>query len=264
MQTKWKKIWMNACIIALCVATCVMEFLEISFTGNAFRDKTLSGILQQTFGGVAMILLMIRSKLRLFDKPKNLLYLLPCMVIAVDNFPFYSYFQGNMQWVRTELIDVVLFALYCLLVGIFEETIFRGILFYAIASRFSNDRKGFIKTYVASSVVFGAAHLMNIFGGNVGAVLLQVGYSTLTGGLFAFALIKTRNIFCAGFVHAVYNFCGLLLSEKGLGTGVVFDVGTGIIMAVISIAIGVFVLINVFRYSEKDRGELYKKLGLTK
>ena len=261
MSTNRKKTW-DIWIIALCVATCVMEFVKISFTGNAFRDGMLSKILQQTFGSVAMILLMVRSGLRLFDKPQNLLYLVPCLVIAIDNFPFYSYFQGNMQWVRTEFVDVFLFSLYCLTVGIFEESIFRGIVFYAIASRFSKDRQGFIKTYILSSVVFGLAHLMNIFGGNVGAVVLQIGYSTLTGGLFAFALLKTQNIFCAGIVHAVYNFCGLLLSERGLGSGVVFDFGTGAIMAVISIAIGIFFLIHVFKHSDKDRTELYSKLKL--
>lgn len=263
MRKNWKKIE-GICIIALCIATCVMEFVKIPFTEDAFRNRMLSGILQQAFGGVAMILLILRSGLQLFGKPENLLFLVPCFVIAIDNFPFYSYFQGNMQLVRTEFIDVALFATHCLLVGIFEESIFRGILFYAIASRFSKDKNGFIKTYVVSSVVFGLAHLMNIFGGNVGAVLLQVGYSTLTGGLFAFALIKTKNIFCAGAVHAVYNFCGLIFSERGLGLGVVFDLGTGIIMAVVSIAIGAFVLINVFRYSDKDREELYKRLNLDK
>ena len=261
MSTNRKKTW-DIWIIALCVATCVMEFVKISFTGNAFRDGMLSKILQQTFGSVAMILLMVRSGLRLFDKPQNLLYLVPCLVIAIDNFPFYSYFQGNMQWVRTEFVDVFLFSLYCLTVGIFEESIFRGIVFYAIASRFSKDRQGFIKTYILSSVVFGLAHLMNIFGGNVGAVVLQIGYSTLTGGLFAFALLKTQNIFCAGIVHAVYNFCGLLFDAQGLGNGIVFDTATVITMLIVSVVVGIFVLYKVWTYSDTERAVLYRHFGI--
>ena len=88
------------------------------------------------------------------------------------------------------------------------------------------------------------------------------------GGLFAFCLIKTKNVLCCAVTHALYNFCGLLFSsyEKGtigLGSGVVFDVGTIITMAIVGVAIGLLVLYKVFTYSEKEREELYQKLGIT-
>ena len=151
------------------------------------------------------------------------------------------------------------FGLYCLSVGVFEECIFRGIVFSVLASRLSRDRKGFIQTYIISSFIFGAAHLFNGF--SMGT-LLQIGYTTLTGGLFAFALIKTKNIFCCGIIHAIYNFCGLLLSEQGMGSGIVFDAGTTIMMAIISIVVGFFVLRNVFYTSDSEITELYAKLGI--
>ena len=249
-------------IIALCIVTVLMEFLSISYTQDPFQNRMIHKIIQQSCGVVAVVLLMLKGNIQLFEKPKNCLYLLPCLVIAIDNFPFYSYFQGNMQFIRTEWIDVSLFAMHCLFVGIFEECIFRGVLFSVIASYFSKDKKGFLKTYVVSSVVFGCAHFLNIFSGNVGAVLLQVGYSTLTGGLFAFVLIKTHNVICAGLVHGIYNFCGLLLSEQGLGTGIVFDLGTGLVMAFVCITIGIFILRNVFNTDEEERIALYGRLGL--
>lgn len=252
----------NMIIVALCVITVLMEMISISYTSDPFKNRMIHKIIQQACGATAVILLMLKSKIRLLERPKNWLYILPCLVIAIDNFPFYSYFQGNMQFIKTEWLDVGLFALHCLLVGVFEECIFRGVLFSVIASYFTKDKKGFLKTYVVSSVVFGLAHLLNIFGGNVGAVVLQVGYSTLTGGLFAFVLIKTQNVICAGIVHGIYNFCGLLLSEQGLGTGIVFDLGTGLTMALVCTIIGAFILWKVFKTEEKERGALYAKLGL--
>ena len=114
-------------------------------------------------------------------------------------------------------------------------------------------------TFVSSSVVFGFAHIFN-------GSILQVGYTILTGGLFAFALMKTKNIFCCAFVHALYNFGGLLFETPerfGLGNGVYFDLGTIITMAVVSVILGVFVLYSVWKYTIEEQQELYGKLGVS-
>ena len=251
-------------IILCCLLAVVFDFFQITYTKDEIAQRFLAELLPLTFGSIAVILLIKRSGVNVFGKAENLLYLIPCMIIAVDNFPFYSYMQGNMQIIHSRAIDYLLFAAYCLLVGFFEECIFRGLLFGIVAERFSNDKKGFIKTYVVSSVIFGAVHLLNLFSGaNVGATILQVGYSTLTGGLFAFAFIKTKNVLFAGLTHSVYNFCGLLFSaEQGLGTGVVFDFPTGLIMAVVSVIVGSFVLYSVWKYSDEERQRLYKALNV--
>lgn len=259
---KGKNTWADVGIVGLCIAALLVEFLKIPWTGEAFLDEILCKLLQQVLGTTAVILLMLRLKIRLFGGVKNWLYLLPCLLVAVDNFPFYSYFQGNMQWVRTGFWDICLFAVYCLSVGVFEECVFRGVLFSLLASYFSKDRKGFLKTYFFSSALFGAAHLLNLLSGNVGAVVLQICYSTLTGGLFAYVMIKTQNVLCGGVLHGLYNFCGLLLSERGLGAGVVFDFGTGLIMTIVSIAVGIFVLKTILQYKDEERTELYEKLHI--
>ena len=190
---------------------------------------------------------------------KGILYMIPCLLIAIDNFQFSSYFQGNMQLVHNKPIDFLLFGLYCLSVGLFEECIFRGVIFAVVAGLFSKDKKGLWWTYITSSVVFGIAHIFN-------GSILQVGYTILTGGLFAFALMKTKNIFCCAFVHALYNFGGLLFETAdrfGLGSGVVFDIGTVITMLVVCLTLGAFVLYSVFKYSAEEQKELYTKLGVS-
>lgn len=219
--------------------------------------------MQQGIGCIAVILLMRRLKLKLFGTPKEWLYLIPCLIVAIDNFQWSSFLNGNMELIHNEGIDFLLFGGYCLAVGLFEECIFRGIIFSVLAERFSKDKKGLWQTYLVSSIIFAFAHLLNGF--SVGT-LVQVCYTFLTGGLFGFVLLKTKNIFCCGFVHAVYNFCGLLFetSERmGLGNGVVFDLGTVITMLIISISVGLFILYSVYRYSREEQGFLYKKLGVS-
>lgn len=249
-----------AFILLFCAVTLALDFVKVTIVPHELRNKYLSKIIQQGCGGIAAILLMRRLDIRLFGKPQNLLYLIPCVLIAIDNFQFSSYFHGNMQLIHRQPLDFLLFALYCLSVGLFEECIFRGVIFTVIAGLFSKDKKGLLLTFVCSSAVFGLAHIFN-------GSILQVGYTVLTGGLFAFTLMKTKNIFCCAFVHGLYNFCGLLFDTAdrfGLGNGVVFDTGTVITMLVVSVVLGVFVLYSVWKYPQEEQVELYKKLGLSK
>ena len=256
-----------ALIVVFCAITIALEFVcfaDLTNASDALRNTMLCRIIQQFCGALAAILLMVRSNIRLFGKPQKWLCLIPCLIVAIDNFQFSAYFQGKMQLVHDRPTDVLLFGVYCLTVGLFEECIFRGVIFSVLAGCFPQNKKGFLLTYILSSCVFGFAHLLNGFSM---ATVLQVGYSILMGGLFAFCLIKTKNVLCCAVTHALYNFCGLLFSSYengtiGLGSGVVFDVGTIITMAIVGVAIGLLVLYKVFTYSEKEREELYQKLGI--
>ena len=170
-----------------------------------------------------------------------------------------SFFTGKMELIRNSPLDFLLFAGYCAVIGLFEECVFRGIIFSVLAGVFPKNKKGLLLTILVSSIVFGLAHFLNGF--SLGT-LLQAGYSMLTGALFAFCLIKTKNIFCCAAVHSVYNFCGMLFDKKMLGGGVVFDLGTIITMVIVSVIIGVFCIIRFVFYKEKERIILYNKLGI--
>lgn len=248
-----------AVIVVLCLFTLLLDIIHIPFSKDEFYNRMFCKILQQACGSGAGILLLLRLGIRLFDKPQNLLYMLPCLLVAVDNFQFSAYINGKMQLVRTAPQDFILFFLYCMLIGLFEEIVFRGVIFGVLAGVFSKDRKGFLWTYVVSSLVFGISHIFNGFSG---ATFLQIGYTILTGGLFAFCLIKTKNLLCCALVHGLFNFAGTLFDVQGLGSGIVFDLGTVITMAVVSVAVGVFVLYKTWKYPDEEREELYKRLGL--
>ena len=245
-------------IVLLCVVTVVLDVI-IAKHKESFYLRIGLKTFQQLCGAAVGVCALRYLGAKLFRKAYNWLYLLPCLIIAIDNFQFGAFFNGRLQLVRTNAIDFALFALNCMSVGLFEEIIFRGIVFSVLASRFTNDKRGFLKTYVVSSVVFGLAHLLNGF--SMGTIL-QVGYTILTGGLFAFCLIKTKNILCCALVHGVYNFCGLLFDAQGLGNGIVFDTATVITMLIVSVVVGIFVLYKVWTYSDTERAVLYRHLGI--
>lgn len=251
-------------IAVLCLITVVFDYLPITFIEDDFKNRMIGKIIQQSCGSVAAILLMKRAGIRLFGRVQGWLYLIPCVIIAVDNFRFWAYFTAETTpTLYGDGLDYSLFILNCLCVGLFEECIFRGVIFAVLASCFSKDKAGFIKTYVVSSLIFGGAHLFNIFGGaNPIAVIMQVGYTFLTGGLFGFCLIKTKNIFCCAFIHALYNFCGLLFSDQGLGTPLPLDLGTSLTMLIVSLIIGAFVVYKAFTICDAERKCLYDKLNV--
>ena len=157
-----------AIILLFCGLTLAFDYIRIDFVAHELRNQYLSKIIQQSCGGIGAILLMKRLGIRLFSKPQHLLYMIPCLLIAIDNFQFSSYFNGHMQLIHKEPLDFILFGLYCLSVGLFEECIFRGVIFTVFAGLFSKDKKGLLLTFVASSVTFGLAHIFNGY-------ILQVG-----------------------------------------------------------------------------------------
>lgn len=261
-----ERIWKRgefALILILCVATLLLDFFKISYSKNELHNKYIAKIVQQGIGVFAALLLLKRLNVKIFGMPQQGLYLILGLIVAIDNFQWSSFLNGNMELINNKPLDFLLFGGYCLSVGLFEECIFRGVIFSLLAGQFSKDKSGLWKTYIVSSLIFAAAHLMN---GLSFGTILQVGYTFLTGGLFGFILMKTKNVFCCGFIHALYNFGGLLFETSenmGLGTGVIFDLGTVLTMFVISVIAGIFVLYSVKKYTEEEQLELYEKLGIS-
>ncbi len=252
-------------ILALCFGCVLFDFFEFSIVNDPQRNRWLNQTIGLSLGWIGVLLLLRKFHIKLFQKPYFSVSLVAAALVAINNFPFFSYFSGNMRFVRKEFLDALLFGVYCLSVGLLEEFLFRGLIFACLAELFSNDKKGLMQTFFISSVLFGVSHLFNLFSGaNVGATFLQVGYSILTGGLFAFVLIKTKNLLCPAVLHAVYNFCGLLLSGQGLGSGVVFDTSTVIITAAIAVLASIYVLYELFHIQDAERIVLYKRLGVEK
>lgn len=263
MKTISKEKAFTVAIFVCLAVTVVFDSISLSVFSDGKRDFFFGKILSLCAGGVGICLLMKKEGTGLFQRPTKWLFLLPALIVAVDNFQFASFFAGKMGKIQAEVFDWVLFALYCLSTGLFEEGVFRGVLFPLLAVRFEKNKKGLFQTILYSSLIFGGMHLLNILSGaGVGATLLQVAYSVLTGGLFAFVLIKTKNILFCALTHGVYNFAGLLFSaEQGLGNGVVFDLPTALTMLIVCVCVGVFALISFIKYGEEERVELYERLG---
>ena len=128
-KKKLQSIVQIICIVVLCLASIILDFVKIPYLKDGLRNGLLSKIIQQACGVAAAILIMVRLRIKLFGRPRKLLFLIPCLIIAIDNFQWASFFNGNMRLINTHPLDILLFIGYCMAVGLFEECIFRGVVF---------------------------------------------------------------------------------------------------------------------------------------
>ena len=133
---------------------------------------------------------------------------------------------------------------------------FRGVFYLLILSTRRDSTKKIFFVTLASSAVFGAVHLFNLFAGaGVGATILQVGYSFLIGGMCSIALLVTGSIWAPILLHALYDFGGYLIPT--LGEGIVWDAATVAVTAVLGTAVAVWMTVLLLHVTPQTAGRLF-------
>ena len=165
---------------------------------------------------------------------KNLLFFLPALVVALNNFPWLSLVMGSATF-RTNTA-IWLLVIQVIGVAVMEELAFRGVLLPLLLERMGRTKKGMWLSILLSSAIFGVIHFTNLIETpNLAAVLMQVGYSTLIGALCAVLLLGTRNIWYCIAVHTVFNFGGGINTYFTEGT--VWNLPTVLCTVFVSIAV---------------------------
>lgn len=143
---------------------------------------------------------------------KKLLWCLPCLLVAIVNFPFASLITGEMSITRMDLMW--LYIIYVISIALIEEIVFRGILLYLCLDYLRNAKYKYFFAALITTAIFALFHLTNLFVGmGILDVLLQVGYTFLIGGMFAVMMLKTNNVWLCVIIHALFDFGGLLSME---------------------------------------------------
>lgn len=147
---------------------------------------------------------------------KNAIWCLPCLLVAIVNYPFSALASGQLAFIRLDLLW--LYSLYVIGISLVEEMVFRGILLFLLIDLFKNQKLKYFLSVLISSAVFSLFHLANLFiGMDIGSVLLQMLYTFLIGAMFAVITIKTKSIWMAVIIHALFDFGGLLSTTIAAG-----------------------------------------------
>ena len=243
------------------LALLFLETFPIVYSANPVLDQIINVIVTRSVGCLVFIPLSVYMQYNIFGFTSRkrinvLLCTLVPLAVVVNNLPIIGLISGNAYITEPRFI-IPIFALEALMIGMFEEFAFRGVLFpYILENRRSSTKSIFWATVISSSA-FGAVHLLNVFAGaGIGGVILQVGYSFLIGGMCAIVLLYTRCIWICVALHAIYDFCGYLIPT--LGDGIIWDPVTVIITAVLGVFALVFMIVWLLRITPERVNEIYK------
>lgn len=189
---------------------------------------------------------------------KNILYILPALVIAVNNLPIIPLVSGKSEIVAG-YDKILLLFLECMAIGFFEEMAFRSVIMLGIMENRRKTKKDILISILLSSAIFGLVHIVNIFISPSLMVVLQILYSALVGAMCAIVLLLTRNIWACVVLHGLFNFFGALIGECGKGRGFFDDPPTQILTAVIAIAVILVYILLFCKFDISRTDEFYIK-----
>jgi membrane protease YdiL (CAAX protease family) len=215
----------------------------------------------RALGGIVFLTILVYLGYKVLNpvkKPfwRSVVFALPALAVVVNNLPIYPLFSGIAK-VTAPAYQVLLLALECLMVGLFEEVCFRGVILLGFLEKRRGTKKGQFVAIVLSSAVFGAVHLVNIFfGASPGAVVMQIGYSFLIGAMCSAVLMKTANLWLCVILHSVFNFCGALVPR--CGEGIIWEPFTVTVTVVIALLTTVYMVLSFLRIKTEECDRIYK------
>ena len=149
--------------------------------------------------------------------------------------------------------------LLVIFVGVFEETLFRGIVLHGLEIRF-----GPIIALFGSSVLFGAMHYVNwVEGQDLLSTHQQVIHAGLSGILYGAIALRCRSIWPGVFLHSLWDFTVFANGALGAGNPVQGDQVTtseGFVATIFVFLLryfepilGIIALFGWFRWSRKSK-----------
>ena len=225
---------------------------------DPLKNRLISDTVQRAIGSFVFLAATVFLGYRVWNRPLNgwLLAFLPAMLVVVNNFPIIGLSTGAVQVTRADLTWIYL--LDCLMIGLFEEIAFRGTIFLALLENRRGSTKQIFWVSLVSSALFGLLHLVNLVeGAGVGSTVLQVGYSFLIGGMCTIVFLKSGNILPCIILHTLFDLGGRMVGT--VADGIIWDVATVVITAVLGVAVAVWMLVLLLRIDPADTDCFFKK-----
>ena len=221
MNKYLKYIITASLFIAAAVSFVLFEILKISIVNDVVTNILLTRAIYHTIIVLLIVWIIWLTNTPIFTRfdknfPKQLLWTLPCFLVAFVNFPISGLITDSVTIVRMDLM--ALYILYVTSIAFIEELVFRGILLLLLLDFLRYKKYRYTLAALFSSLIFALFHLTNLFMGmDIVSVLLQVVYTFLIGGMFSVIVLKTKNIWLCIIIHAIFDFGGLLTEHIAVG-----------------------------------------------
>ena len=137
---------------------------------------------------------------------KGLLLAWYCILLSIITFLVQFMQLPENSVITPNMYHVSAVVLHTLCIGVFEETLLRGLALKLLLKKMGNSKRGVIVACIVSSAFFGVAHITNIItGDSILQVASQIVSTTALGLYFAALYIRTRTLWVPIFVHMLVN-----------------------------------------------------------
>lgn len=161
---------------------------------------------------------------------------------------FFTSFSGDVN-VRS----IINLAIFCFLIGVYEEFLCRGWLLNEFLERYGKDNKSIFLCICISGIIFGLLHSINVINGSMSSVdvIVQVISAAASGIGFGTIYYKTKNIWSVVFLHAFWDFSLMLSETATVETVMMSSKGSAIVNLIFGILLAV-VELGIVRPFRKD------------
>jgi len=129
----------------------------------------------------------------------NIKFIVPLFLILM----VYALWQSDfLNYAELDVLFIVFILMICFLQTLIEELIFRGILI----NNYLKNGQSIWRSVLYSSILFGAMHLIGLFGKtDPVSVINQVLIAIMIGIFLSGVFLSSKNIYVAGIIHMLIN-----------------------------------------------------------
>jgi len=179
----------------------ILEHYTDDYTVHAIFDIVSNVLL----AGISYIFIKRYGLMDLagFNRDKKLIHIgllfFPLYLVVVNSLFADAISSSNM------IQDIMVLALLCISIGLFEEYALRGFLQSYLIKNFTQSKKQVVYAVIGAAFIFGLLHLIRFDKGLYGE-LSQVAFATFIGVMFGAILLRAKRIWPLVILHALIDF----------------------------------------------------------
>jgi len=190
-------------------ALIVLIYVIVGLISRQFiADDLLRNLVVRAIAVVLVVIVIVR-------KPHffRAIFLRPWLSVLVFGLSAALVYNGGIAILNdygADPRDLILYTISNFCTGIFEELLFRVIVFTGVLTFFGFQKEKFWKATLITALCFALMHLLNALrpGVHVLGVLNQVVAAFCLGVFFQVVFARTRNILIPVLLHFLFNFYG--------------------------------------------------------
>lgn len=200
-------------LLCFAIAVLFIFFLFISDAVNSFGfSPNAARIVKEALRSVFVIgIVYFLGEQFIFSKSGTAFFkglAVGAFVLSYQIFSLIVFFSKHPH--ETPVPQIAVYAVFCLMIGITEETCFRGIVTNLLAQRYVRNRISLYLTALLSGAIFGILHFTNILdGASPSGTFLQVIHAFGMGCFFSAVYLRTGNIWVVVSIHALQDFLAM-------------------------------------------------------